>query len=274
MRPARTNANLSPKAVARKAVTPMTRKRHWLVVGTLAAAGLSCLAGALALAQLSTQAALRQYEQRLAQLDKNDPDAVYELAKWSYQNSLRDEAIKLAIEANSKAPDDVRPKFLVYTITHAGQLKGEVAAGENAAETPTVSDDEVQRVLADEGANVIRGFRSVQGVLFGLCASPGCHSVGNPNAPFVVVRLNATSDKTLVQNFLAINPYCDREKPDQSRLLTVPVAGPPTHPSRPIRSSSEPVYRTIITWIDTLKTEGDILWTQPPTAPPPAVEQK
>ncbi|HUW99552.1 MAG TPA: hypothetical protein VMY35_01130 [Phycisphaerae bacterium] len=252
----------------------MTRKRHWLVVGTLAAAGLSCLAGALALAQLSTQAALRQYEQRLAQLDKNDPDAVYELAKWSYQNSLRDEAIKLAIEANSKAPDDVRPKFLVYTITHAGQLKGEVEGGEGAANIPTVSDDEVQRVLADEGADVIHRFRSVQGVLFGLCASPGCHSVGNPNAPFVVVRLNATSDKTLVQNFLAINPYCDREKPDQSRLLTVPVAGPPTHPSRPIRSSSEPVYRTIITWIDTLKTEGDILWTQPPTAPPPAVEQK
>ena len=246
----------------------MTRRGRWTAAAAILAAGLVGLGGALALAQLSTQAALRQYEQRLAQLDRNDPKAVYELAKWSYLNGLRDEALRLAIEANSKNPDDVRPKFLVYIITHSAELKGEAAASQAGVEVVTVSDEEIQSVLAREGDNIIRSFRPVQGVLFGLCASHGCHSVSNPEAPFVLLRLNATSDKVLVQNFRTIDAYCDREKPADSRLLTVPMAGPPTHPSRPIRGTSEPVYRTIIQWIDTLKTEGErIQWGETPPAP-------
>jgi hypothetical protein len=245
----------------------MTRKRQWTAAVVVLAAGLVGLAGAMALAQLSTQAALRQYEQRLAQLDNNNADAVYELAKWCYLNDLRDEAMKLAVQADAKAPDDVRPKFLVYVITHEGELKGETAGTEITTEVATVTDEQVQGVMEHEGVRVIRAFRPVQQILLGLCASRECHAAENPEAPFGLVRQNPTSDKTLVQNFQAINRYCDREQPGESRLLTVPVAGPPAHSTRPIQGTSDRVFRTISTWIDSLKTEGErIDWTgTPPT---------
>ena len=252
----------------------MTRKRQRTAAVAVLAAGLVGLAGALAWAQLSTQAALRQYDQRLTQLDNNNADAVYELAKWCYLNDLRDKALKHAIEANAKAPDDVRPKFLVYVITHAGELKGEIAGAETGGEVVTVTNEEVQAVLTREGADVIRKFRPAQQALIGLCATRQCHAAGNPDAPFGLVRQNPASDKTLVQNFQTISPYCDREKPAESRLLTLPVAGPPAHPARPIRGTSDPVFRLISTWIDSLKTEGERVWTETPTVPSPVPEQE
>ena len=234
----------------------MTRRRQTAVIALLGIVGLLGMAAA---AQLGTREALLQYEQRYAQIDKNDPNALYDLAKWAYQNGLKDEALKLAIEVNAKSPDDVRPKFLVWALSGAGLIEEGTTGNIGIAAGTSISDEEVKAVLDREGADVIRRFSTVQGMLFGRCGSRACHGGGNPEAPFTLIRLGASSDKTLVQNFNAINKYLDRENPDESRLLVVPTAGEGGHPKK-FSGKTDLVFRTISAWIDTLKTEGERLW--------------
>ena len=252
----------------------MTRRRHLTLIALLGILGLLGVA-VVALAQLNLQTALRQYEQRLAQIDKNDPNALYNLAKECYQKGLKDEALKLAIEANAKAPDDVRPKYLVWAVTGA-DLAGEETAG---AETPAVaeiSDDDIQAVFKREGAGPMNAFRQrVQGALISSCARTGCHTAGNPDAPFSLISTATSTDKTLVQNFLAIDKYLDREKPDESRLLLKPLTGEGNHP-KPFSAKTDAFFQSISTWIDTLKTTGDVLWGEKEAeeSPLPVFEQE
>jgi len=244
----------------------MTRRRHLTLIALLGIAGLLGVA-VVAVAQLSMQAARMQYEKRNGELDRNNPAAIYELAKWSYQNGLKDEALKLAIEANAKAPDDVRPKFLAWAIT-AADLTGEEKAGAETPAVPPISEDEVRAVFKREGAGAMNGFRRVQSSLISSCAQMGCHIAGNPDAPFTLIYTGASTDKTLVQNFLAINKYLDREKPDESRLLLKPLTGEGKHLKK-FSAKTDPVFHSISTWIDTLKTEGERLWGEKATKEPP-----
>jgi tetratricopeptide (TPR) repeat protein len=251
----------------------MTRRRHLTLIALLGIVGLLGVALA-AVAQLGARAALMQYEQRLAQIDKNDPNALYDLAKWAYQNGLKDEALKLAIEANAKAPDDVRPKFLAWAVT-AANLTAEETAGAETPAVPTISDDEVQAVFKREGAGPMNGFRRVQGALISSCARTGCHVAENPDAPFTLIRTGVSTDKMLVQNFLAINKYLNREKPDESRLLLKPLTGERKHPKK-FSAKTDLLFRSISTWIDSLLTEADqkVPWGKQPPAPPPVLEQE
>jgi len=252
----------------------MTRRRHLTLIALLGIAGLLGVA-VVAVAQLSMQAARMQYDKRNAELDRNNPNAVFELAKWAYQNGLKDEALKLAIEANAKAPDDVRPKFLVWALSGAGLTEEGATGDTESSAVVTISDDEVQAVLKREGAGPMNGFRRVQSALLSSCARTGCHTAGNPDAPFNFITTATSTDKTLVQNFLAINKYLDREKPDESRLLLKPLTGEGKHPKK-FSSEKDPVFRNIRTWIDSLLTEADrrLPWGKQPPAPPPVLEQE
>jgi len=232
----------------------MTQRRHVTLIALLGIAGLLGVA-VVAVAQLSMQAARMQYDKRNGELDRNNPGAIFALAKWAYQNDLKDEALKLAIEANAKAPDDVRPKFLVWAVTGAN-LTGEETAGGPPPTVPPITDDKVQAVFKGEGAGPMNGFRRVQGALISSCARTGCHIAGNPDAPFTLITTATSTDKTLVQNFLAINKYLDREKPDESRLLLKPLTGEGKHPKK-FSSEKNPLFRSISAWIDSLLTEAD-----------------
>jgi len=253
----------------------MTRRRHLTLIALLGIVGLLGVA-VVAVAQLSMQAVRTQYDKRNAELDRNNPVAIFELAKWAYQNGLKDEALKLAIEANAKAPDDVRPKFLAWAVT-AANLTAEETAGEETPAVATISDDEVQAVFKREGAEAMNGFRRVQSALISSCASrTDCHAPGNPDAPFTLIHTGTSTDKTLVQNFLAINKYLDREKPDESRLLLKPLTGESKHPKK-FPAKNDRLFRSISAWIDTLKTEGEKLWGEKATKesplPAPSTQQ-
>lgn len=249
----------------------MTRQRLTLIA-LLGIVGLFGVA-VVAVAELSLQTARMQYERRIRELDRNNTNDIYELAKWCYQNGLKDEALKHAIEANAKAPDDVRPKFLVWAIT-AADLSAEETAGEETPAVATISEDEIQAVFKWEGTVPMNGFRRVQSALISSCARTGCHSPGNPDAPFSLITTATSSNKTLVQNFLAINKYLDREKPDESRLLLKPLTGEGDHPKK-FPSPKDPVFKSISTWIDTLKTEGERIWEKKAAeeSPLPAFEE-
>jgi hypothetical protein len=252
----------------------MTRRRHLTLIALLGIVGLLSVA-VVAVAQLSMQAARMQYDKRNGELDRNNPGAVFELAKWAYQNGLKDEALKLAIEANAKAPDDVRPKFLVWALSGAGLNEEGTAGDTGTPAVATITEDEIQAVFKREGAGAMNGFRRVQGALISSCARPGCHIAENPDAPFTLIRTGTSTDKTLVLNFLTINKYLNREKPDESRLLQMPLTGERNHPKK-FSAKKDPLFKSISAWIDTLKTEGERLWEKKEAeeSPLPAFESK
>ena len=245
----------------------MTRRERMLVATAGILMGLLGVA-MVAVAQFSDRDTAGQYKSRLAEIDKEDPEALYALAKWCYQNNLMEEAMEHALAAHEKVPEDVRPKYLIFAITQAHKAEEKEKTSQEtgtAVATTTISDKQIQEVIELEGADVIRQFKTLQGILIARCGSAKCHSSENPGAPFVLIRQDAGSDKTAVQNFLAINRYLNREEPAKSPFLAAPLAGPPTHPTRAIRGEEDPVFEKIRAWIDSLKTESERLWERSAT---------
>jgi len=221
-------------------------------VPVVVAFGLAAVLGlaAVAVAQRDAAAIERQFKMREAKVDKNSADQLYELAKWCFENELPEQAMTHALAAHAKAPEDVRPKYLIYVMTkEVGEE--DVETKEPTIETPTISDEEVQGVFEREGREAMRGFQEVQGILLQRCAK--CHRGGDEKAKFFLIRQLPRSDKTLAQNFLAIEKYLDREKPEDSRLLQMPLRGKELGHERVIRSTTDPVFRKIAAWIKSRK---------------------
>ncbi|HUS45812.1 MAG TPA: hypothetical protein VM219_07250 [Phycisphaerae bacterium] len=221
-------------------------------VPVVAAFGLAAVLGlaAVAVAQRDAATIERQYKAREATVDKNSADQLYELAKWCFENELPEQAMAHALAAHAKAPEDVRPKYLIYVMTKGGEEE-KVETEEPDTKTPTISDEEVQGVFEREGKEAMRGFQEVQGLLLQRCAK--CHRGGDEKVKFFLIRQLPRSDKTLAQNFLAIEKYLDRENPEDSRLLQMPLRGKELGHERVIRSTGDPVFRKIVEWIKSRK---------------------
>lgn len=227
---------------------------------TLAVLVLVAVVASLAVVAVGQIQQLRQqYAQRLRDTDMNNAEEVYQLAVWCYDSKLRDEALKHALRVHELAPDDVRAKYLVYVLK-AAPGDGEAAPKKttSAAKVPELSEDEIKAIWNDEGAEQMAAFRTIQKHLVRRCVTPECHSTGNPQAKFVLSTTQIKSEKTITENFKAIEKYLNRENPDQSALVRTPFEGPPAgHPSKVIRSQQEPVYRGTVKWVDSLLTETE-----------------
>ena len=228
-------------------------------VPVVAAFGMAVVLGlaAVAVAQRDAAAIERQYKVREAKVDKNSADQLYDLAKWCFENKLPERAMAHALAAHAKAPEDVRPKYLIYVMAKGGEEET-VTTKKPTIETPTISDEAVQGVFEREGQEAMRGFQAVQGILLQRCAR--CHLGGDEKVKFSLIRQSPRSNKTLAQNFLAIEKYLDRENPEDSRLLQMPLRGEELGHAQVIRNTADPVFRNIVEWIKSLKTAGDRLW--------------
>ena len=220
-------------------------------VPVVAAFGLAAVLGlaAMAVAQRDAAATERQYKAREAKVDKNSADQLYELAKWCFENKLPERAMAHALAAHAKAPEDVRPKYLIYVMAKGSEET--VTTKKPTIKTPTISDEEVQGVFEREGKEAMRGFQEVQGILLQRCAK--CHRDGEEKVKFFLIRQLPRSRKTLAQNFLIIEKYLDRENPEDSRLLQMPLRGEELGHERVIRSPTGPVFRKIVEWIKSRK---------------------
>ncbi len=228
--------------------------------------------GAGALAQLDS--IQRQYEARLRDTDMASAEALYQLARWCYQNDLRDEAMKHAVAALKLAPKDVRAKYLAYLLSGkpAEEIRPETTEGEGDAEAiptmiaPDLTDEQVARVYETETREVMEAFGEFQGRLINSCARTSCHGGGNREAKFILTRTNPNAQRTRAQNLVAIRPYVNREAPAESRLLQVPLQGKEAgHPAKVFRSENDMTYRAGIKFIDALLTESEKLWKREET---------
>ncbi|MBE3070571.1 MAG: hypothetical protein IMZ66_10100 [Planctomycetes bacterium] len=242
----------------------MSRTRQTMFAVVLGTLGLIGLAVA-ALGAASGSVTDDQYQQRVGKLDLKSGDAVYAHAKFCYQNDLKDEAMKYALLAHSLAPDDTRPKYLVYALIASGTgvtvNPDDEGEGPPSQKAPTITDAEVAELTKAEGDKVIRGFKVVQSLLARRCGSPKCHGGGNPKAKWALALKGTDNLNMLAQNFRTVYPYLDRDNPAKSRLLAMPMRGPEVgHPQQVIRGDSDPLYKQAVTWIDTVKTDAERLW--------------
>jgi len=240
----------------------MTRRRRMLLgfgLGVMGLLGFALMAYGQADPLAGT---IQQYEQDTKKkVDRAKADDLYECAKWCYKGGLGSDAMKAALEANQKAPDDPRPKMLLYLLTNEDvppDLSG--GAGGLKPVAVTITDEEANGLFKTEGEDRLNGFRTIQNMLVMRCGDLKCHG-GQSDKHWGIARQALTSRKTLAQNFRSISTYLNREKAEESRLLQVPLKAQDSgHPPGVIRSSDESIFTKTRDWIKTLKTAGEMLW--------------
>ena len=227
----------------------------------VAALGLAALVGAAAMAA-PTDAIRREYDRQIAATDMTKADQVFALARWCYQNELTDEALKHAIAAQKLAPDDLRPKYLIYALKRTAAEEEVIQPTETTAavkplSAPEVTEKQVDAIWDDETPKVMNDFREVQAMMLKRCAAATCHG-GNPEAKFALAADSPDSRTTVVRNFLAVRVYVNREKPEESPLLTKPLGGKKEgHPERVLAGKADGLYRKAAVWIDSLLTAAE-----------------
>ena len=215
----------------------------------------------------------QEYDAKLKSLDRKNPEAVYQFAKWCFLKGLKSDAMTFAVEANEKAPNDIRTKYLIYALTRSsaaqageGQEAVEETGGKPAE--PSITDKEVKALYDREGADRMAGFQKVQRVLVERCGKLECH--GSAQHPkWVLIRRNLDNPRTIAENFLNVTKYVMR-RPDQakSQVLVLPAKGSEKHPVA-FFGARDTVYQQLLKWIETLKTDSDILFEDAKKAPPP-----
>jgi hypothetical protein len=237
----------------------MRNKRLALAASSLAVCGLLAVA-ILSIAEEDPLATIiQQYEGATKKkVNRASGDDLYAVAKWCFQNNRQSEAQAVALEANQKAPDDTRPKYLLYLVTSSGggPATEVTAADENKGAEATITPEEVTQIYKTEGDPAMNGFRNVELMMINTCGNLKCHGGGNPASKWVIIRRNATDKRTIGENFRTVNKYVTRgESWADSPLLQKPTKGPEAgHPQIVMRTTDQ-AYVRISAWIKTLKTE-------------------
>ena len=252
------------------------RNRSAIMLAT-AAAGLLGLVMAAAAQYGGTATIQQQYEMQMKKLDHGKVDDIYNLAKWCLQNGLSGEAINLALEANQKAPDDVRPKYLLYALSGGAGVateSSEVTIETTAAE---ISDQEIDVIYNHEGPATLGAFGEIQKILISRCGSTRCHG-GGSTAKWSLAKREPTSRKTLALNFRTVNAYINRDNVADSPFFQKPLTGKNVgHPETAFHGTGDPSYLKVLAWARKLKTSAQKIWDQsstpapiPTSAPAPA----
>ncbi|MCX5684241.1 MAG: hypothetical protein NT049_11220 [Planctomycetota bacterium] len=250
-------------------------KNRWLILAasSLAVCGFLTLAIITMAEEDPLTTTIQQYEAATKKkVNRASGDDLYALAKWCFQNNRSSDAQAAALEANQKAPDDVRPKFLLYLVTSGGNstgTEGVTATEDQTGSAATISDTDVDEVYKAEGNAAMNGFRNVQPTLINTCGNLKCHGGGNPASKWVLIRRNATDKKTIAENFRTLNKYITRDAWAESPMLVKPTKGPDAGHPQIVMRTTDPAYVKISTWMKTLKTATANIWGNASKAPPP-----
>ncbi|MFO8013088.1 MAG: hypothetical protein R6X20_07260, partial [Phycisphaerae bacterium] len=249
------------------------RKRHpltALLMGGLAIAGLVWIAGG----PLHRPAAAAPAAGAKPAGGDESAEDLYVRAKQAYKEGRRVQALTDAVAAHKKDPKDVRVKYLIYLLRREEGSGAAGTGGTTGTDTGTaipvkatgrkpvtITEEEVQTLIKEEGIDVIRQFQAVQRILQRRCAEGECHGNLGTGAKWVLALKGTTNQQMLAENFRTVSQYINRENPEQSPLLVKPLGGKEAgHPEKSIRGKTDPVYQQILKYIPKLKTRADKLW--------------
>jgi hypothetical protein len=169
------------------------------------------------------------YHARRQQMTRPSAEAHLALAEWCLRNDLRGHAQSELADANSLDPRHPRLALLERRLMVAGQQPRMPTAVAPVAEPSSSQPDATpalpQRANADVSERVVERFtRKVQPVLVNNCTESGCHQRGGAES-FQLDRAllhGLANRRSTRSNLAAALALVDREKPELSRLLTVP----------------------------------------------------
>jgi len=245
----------------------MSRKRQPLtarVLGALVMVGLAVVATVPADRPAAAEAGAVQAKP--AGADAEAPD-LYARAKQAYKEGQRIQALTDALAAHKKDPQDVRVKYLIYLLRQE-QATTTTGTG-TGTETPaplvpggrkavSISEEEVQALIKEEGTKAIRQFGEIQRILQRRCGNAKCHGATGTGAKWVLALKGPANERMLAENFRTVNQYISRETPDQSPLLLKPLGGKEAgHPEKAIRGKTDSAYQQILKYIRTLRTRAE-----------------
>jgi len=236
----------------------MTRKKPILAAALFGLVGLWG-ASVLVMAQADSLAtALQQYEtQTKKKVDRNKAGDMAAWAKWCYQNEKSAEAKTIAIEGLQKAPDDLRLKYLVYALADVGAVAvtEDTTPKLTAKKSPSISKEDAEKTYKQEGELVMRKFKEIQDrVLIPRCGQK-CHGGQDEKAKdkwWMVLKDN-DDRRMLADNFQTLQPYFDRDKRMDSKILVVPAKSPENVHTQVFKGPEDPGYKLLVRWILTLE---------------------
>jgi hypothetical protein len=242
-------------------------------IGLLIGLAVVILVGTGAVALGQTGNVQQDYDAKLKSLDHKNPEAVYQFARWCFLKGLKSDAMTYAVEANEKAPNDVRAKYLIYALTRSSAAaagQGEEAVEETGGKPAesSITDKEVKAIYDGEGPIAMDGFKRLQRVLIERCGKLECHG-GSLHPKWVLIRHNIDAPQTIAENFRNVTKYVLR-KPDQAKspVLVLPAKGSEKHPVA-FFGARDTVYQQLLKWIETLKTDSEKLFEDAKKTPPP-----
>jgi hypothetical protein len=112
--------------------------------------------------------------------------------------------------------------------------------------------EELDRVVRDLPPGCVEEFtQAIQPLLVNRCSASGCHGPGNDNA-FRLLRLPAArpaSRRLTQRNLHSTLQWVDRDAPDRSKLLTVPIRAHGSAESAVFADEDRDQYQRIVDWV-------------------------
>jgi hypothetical protein len=218
------------------------------------------------------------YEKRRARLSPPTADSHIALADWCLRQDILPQAEQELKQA--RALDARHHKLvlleqrLALAISRRANPKPERPAAQQVVDVAAeVLSPQVTDSIADLPAGAVERFtRKVQPVLVNSCTTSGCHQAGS-NATFQLDRAvlrGLSNRRTTMNNLAAALALVDRERPNESPLLTVPrrshggMKGPVFGPRH------EAAFRHLYEWVAMVTEQTDPSIPEETTSPQPA----
>jgi hypothetical protein len=196
------------------------------------------------------QSILDCYGQRRSHAEPGKVEGYLELAKWCLRQQLYEQAALALADAIDADPMHPRIALLERQLKFALEQPTETPAKtQQADDGPSIRD--LNRTTEGLPPGVVEAFTtSIQPVLMNHCSTAGCHGSQSPT-PLKLMRISAgkaPSRRATQRNLYSVLSLVDRERPGESRLLTIP-----THPHGNVKSaifSSRETnqYRQLVAW--------------------------
>jgi len=227
------------------------------------------------------------YRQKRASIRPGDFRAYLDLAQWCQRHGLLERAAEELARARALEPSHpliplierrievslVRPEPID---AQAGRPGDHPAERGTARVDPSPSSEELDRSVRELPPGAVEEFtQTIQPILVNRCSAAGCHGPGSDQA-FRLLRIPSSrpaSRRLTQRNLHGTLAWVDRDKPRESKLLTVPVQ-PHGSAEAMFTDHQRDQYQRIVDWVHQVAGQGGSVAgvaAKPPEERPPHV---
>ncbi len=191
------------------------------------------------------------YQRKRVQVEPGKVQQSLELADWCLRQHLYEQAALALADAVDSDPQHPRIPLLERRLKFA--LEQPVTpAGHTAPADDAVSIEDLNRLVEGLPAGCVETFTSaIQPMLMNHCSTAGCHGPQSAGS-LKLLRTSGSripSRRATQRNLYAVLQLVDRERPSESRLLTLPTRPHGNVKSAIFTSRETNQYRLLVAWV-------------------------